>query len=396
MALRHACLKIPLRGGEMAQSVQKQDRNRKNRRKVTSKAVPPRDSIEVPAAASSEPDALSIYFKEIGGYPLLSKAEEARLSEIILKGRKTVDDILSEEGIEPERLRTVRDQIKKERLSVRESARLVQASLGLSGKAYRGLIEKLARIEGRIEAAKNQLVLSNLRLVVKIARNFAGSPDSLQDLIQEGNLALMQAAERYDHTLGYRFSTYAVWWIQKYIFSAINQQFRTIRIPDHVVKILSHVQKASQRLMQKNGRLPSYEEIAHASALDLAQVLQAVAGNREPLSIDAPMNEEEKKVLEYYLRDTGQPPPGHFLELAALRKHLGKTMSEALSPREETVIRMRYGINGDDIFFKPAAIGEQIGLSERRIRQIEKKALQKLKHPASSNNLRAFLCRSRN
>ena len=302
-------------------------------------------------------DPVRMYLKEIGKVPLLTADEEVELATDMTAGH-----------LAKERLEEVEEN--GETLSQEELAKL-------RADIKRG------------EAAKKALAEANLRLVVSIAKRYVGRGMLFLDLIQEGNLGLIKAVEKFDYTKGYKFSTYATWWIRQAITRAIADQARTIRIPVHMVETINKVIRVSRQLLQELGHDPSPEEISEEMGMPVDKVREILKIAQEPVSLETPIGEEEDSHLGDFIPDEGASEPSEAASFTLLKEQLVDVLS-TLTPREEKVLKLRFGIE-DGRTRTLEEVGKEFNVTRERIRQIEAKALRKLRHPSRSKKLKDFL-----
>jgi RNA polymerase primary sigma factor len=318
-----------------------------------------RASRERPGTPGASSDPVRVYLKEIGRVALLTGPEEVAIAKRFEAGGQAGD-----------------------RLAELEAAGRL-ADLPLADKIR---LERTAR-DG--ERAKNDLIQANLRLVVSIAKRYVGRGMQLLDLIQEGNLGLMRAVEKFDYTKGFKFSTYATWWIRQAITRAIADQARTIRIPVHMVESINKVHRIQRQMVQELERDPTIEELAAKVDMTPDRVREIMRISQDPLSLDSPVGESDDSNLSDFIEDTQADAPA---EIAA-RKMLGDAVIEALSElsdREKEVVRLRFGLD-DGQARTLEEVGKEFGVTRERIRQIEAKTLAKLRNPHRSQKLRDYL-----
>jgi len=332
-------------------------------------------------------DPVRMYLREIGKVSLLTAEQEVTLAQAILRGDEAREKLAKNGSLSPEE------------------------------------VDKLERLVNQGNQARRHLAEANLRLVVSVAKRYMGRGMSFLDLIQEGNIGLLKAVEKFDHTMGYKFSTYATWWIRQAISRSIADQARTIRIPVHMVETISHLIRTQRRLQQELGRDPSPEDIAldadmeSAVGLDeedreailiaraedqrldpiLARKLRRAANrvqqimriSQEPMSLETPVGTEEDSYLGDFIKDETMPEPDDAASQQLLREQLRNILS-SLNHRERQVLEMRFGLN-DGQSHTLEEVGQAFGVTRERIRQIEAKALRKLRHPLRSRKLRDYL-----
>ena len=302
-------------------------------------------------------DPVRMYLKEIGKVPLLTAAEEIDLAMKIEAGVEATEKLEADDAGEIE-------------LDRRERRRL-------------------GRIEQMGLDAKQQLIEANLRLVVSIAKRYVGRGMLFLDLIQEGNLGLIRAVEKFDYKKGFKFSTYATWWIRQAITRAIADQARTIRIPVHMVETINKLVRIQRQLLQEKGREPTPEEIGEQMGLSAERVREIQKISQEPVSLETPIGEEEDSQLGDFIEDDSAVVPPDAASFSMLQELLGKVL-DGLAERERKVISLRFGLE-DGHQRTLAEVGREFGVTRERIRQIESKTLAKLRHPSKSSKLKDFL-----
>ncbi len=320
--------------------------------------------LSVPEGVSIE-DPVRMYLKEIGKVPLLSADEE-----IVLAKKMELGDAAAH------RLPEAEEELEK-----------------TNGKKKKAALEKeieeLTEVYNEGEDAKKKLAEANLRLVVSIAKRYVGRGMLFLDLIQEGNLGLIKAVEKFDYTKGYKFSTYATWWIRQAITRAIADQARTIRIPVHMVETINKLIRVSRQLLQELGREPIPEEIAAQMDLPVERVREILKISQEPVSLETPIGEEEDSHLGDFIQDDNVPVPADAAAFTLLKEQLVEVLG-TLTEREQKVLRLRFGLD-DGRARTLEEVGKEFNVTRERIRQIEAKALRKLRHPSRSRKLKDYL-----
>jgi len=320
--------------------------------------------LSVPDGISVE-DPVRMYLKEIGKVPLLTAEEEIELAKRMEEGNKTKEEVSS---------------LKKQ---------LAEAESDEQKEELQAQIKSLMPIIEDGEEAKKKLAEANLRLVVSIAKRYVGRGMLFLDLIQEGNLGLIKAVEKFDYSKGYKFSTYATWWIRQAITRAIADQARTIRIPVHMVETINKLIRVSRQLLQVLGREPTPEEIAEAMNMPVDRVREILKISQEPVSLETPIGEEEDSHLGDFIQDDNVPVPADAAAFTLLKEQLQEVLG-TLTEREQKVLTLRFGLE-DGRARTLEEVGKEFNVTRERIRQIEAKALRKLRHPSRSRKLKDYL-----
>lgn len=324
-------------------------------------------------------DPVRMYLKEIGKVSLLTQEEEMKLAKGMADGSEA-QSILDAWDRQQNP-----DAYEEEEMLDEESESEEVEVLNLSPEDIKALQRKVRYGQD----CKQRLAEANLRLVVSIAKRYVGRGMLFLDLIQEGNLGLIKAVEKFDYTKGYKFSTYATWWIRQSITRAIADQARTIRIPVHMVETINKVIRVSRQLLQELGHDPKPEEIADEMNMSVEKVREILKIAQEPVSLETPIGEEEDSHLGDFIQDEDASEPSEAASFTLLKEQLVEVLS-TLTPREEQVLKLRFGIE-DGRTRTLEEVGKQFHVTRERIRQIEAKALRKLRHPSRSKKLKDFL-----
>jgi RNA polymerase primary sigma factor len=354
--------------------------------------------IDVDLLKAPTNDPVRMYLKEIGKVPLLTAAQEVDLARRIEAGEfatELVQIVEDDEKVDQKRLRVVTEHVvairehQVEKFGKVEGIGRDRIPKSWRPRAREQLDDFLRRVERDGQLAKKKLIEANLRLVVSIAKRYVGRGMLFLDLIQEGNLGLIRAVEKFDYSKGYKFSTYATWWIRQAITRAIADQARTIRIPVHMVETINKLVRVQRQLLQDLGREPTPDEIGRQMGIPPDKVREILKVSQEPVSLETPIGEEEDSHLGDFIEDSEAVVPVDAASFILLQEQL-ESVLHTLSEREKKVIQLRFGLlDGHPRTLEE--VGREFGVTRERIRQIESKTLSKLRHPSRSQKLRDYL-----
>ncbi len=307
------------------------------------------------------------------------------LARRLKKGPKELRAVKRESGLEPAQVAEFLEQLK----NLKKRQKEIEAESRMSREHLLDLYRQISDGGRATGQAKKEMIEANVRLVISIAKRYTNRGLEFLDLIQEGNSGLMRAVDKFDYTKGYKFSTYATWWIRQAITRAIADQARTIRVPVHMIEHINRVVRVSRRLVQELGREPTPEEIAERLELPVDKVKSILKAAQEPISLDRPIGEDDDSNLGDFIEDTSVVSPAHSAASAMLRDEVSDVL-KTLTPREAKVIRLRFGLTEDGAQRTLEEVGAFFNVTRERIRQIEAKALRKLRHPTRSRRLKAY------
>src|SRR3989304_1252431 len=325
-------------------------------------------------------DIVQAYFHSLGNISILKRDEEIELAKRLEEGKKIINE-KRKHDINSIQLNTIAKEVQNE-------YKRVESEVGIRINELKATWDRITKARILVSEAKNELITRNLRLVVNVTKNYTGRGLSLLDLIQEGNIGLMKAIDKFDYKKGFKFSTYATWWIRQGATRALIDQAKTIRVPVHAADFYNKVTKASRELTQQLGREPSKEEIAKKLEVSTGKVEEIFRAIQDPIALQAPLG-DEGSTIEEFISDKDSPTPYSDTERNNVTKQILKVL-KTLTPREAEIIRMRFGI-GFDKDHTLEEVGRQFSITRERVRQIEAKAIRKLRHPSRRNALKVLI-----
>ncbi|MFH1450063.1 MAG: sigma-70 family RNA polymerase sigma factor [bacterium] len=372
--LKEEKIKIIEEAEEVETEVKEIDEIEKESLKVKEKVIEPKKDI------------VEIYFQEIKKIPLLTPEKEIHLAKIISNSRKKIKKIEKKYNLSLLKIKGIFKRWMDKQIT---QAELPVSLKNLTLKEFKDLIKEIAYFENTLSKTKKEFIEANLRLVVSIAKKYVSKRLPLLDLIDEGNVGMIKALDRFDYKQGHKFSTYAMWWIKHTIFRAITDQGRTIRIPVYMIEIINRCVKAIRELLQELGHEPTLEEISKKMGMPVSKIIEVVNISQEPVSLETPTGASDNTMLGDLIEGNESLSPLKIVFLNLLQDEICKLL-EQLREKESTILKLRFGLNG----YKPHTLeetGNVIGVTRERVRQLEAKALQKLRELKISNELHDFL-----
>jgi RNA polymerase primary sigma factor len=381
----------PREGGESVNEEQKMESVKALIQKgKTNGSLTYREIMDALQGVELSADQIDDVYQQLGRMGIDVVPEPGEVEQVLKKVKDDEDEDIADETDDDVEEEAEVDLTVPEGVGIDDPVRMYLKEIGrvplLSGEEEIQLAKRM--LDGD-EEAKRRLAEANLRLVVSIAKRYVGRGMLFLDLIQEGNLGLIKAVEKFDYTKGFKFSTYATWWIRQAITRAIADQARTIRIPVHMVETINKLIRVSRQLLQELGREPAPEEIAKVMDIPVERVREIMKIAQEPVSLETPIGEEEDSHLGDFIPDDDAPAPAEAASFILLKEQLEEVL-ETLTPREEKVLRLRFGLD-DGRTRTLEEVGQEFGVTRERIRQIEAKALRKLRHPSRSKKLKDYL-----